>query len=467
VKRIAIAGILAALVFAPAQAQNATLDQVSREIAEIKAKNERLEAEVEYLKENAKAQRKEGAIEAVEVANLKSATSKFSWSGDFRYRNEQIETAASTLTDEYTRGRDRIRLRFGVTAKINDTITGRFQIATAGGVAGDPRSTNQTLGEDWSRKSVGIDLAYVDWKATSFMNVQLGKMPQPWTRTTSYFWDGDITPEGAAVKFASGNLFASGFYDWLNERHSNTPTSARSDSKLVGGQIGWKQPIGKTTLTLAAGYFDVTNVKGEITSGTAFTPAATPAVTCAANGAFFSQTTSAPNVVTNANTNTNGNSTYDTNGAAASGCSALLSDFGVINALAQLDFVIGSLPVVVFADYMQNSEAEVNVVAGEKLDTAYSAGVTFGKASAPKSWEAGVAYQQTEADAVFGQFHDSDFGDGKTDTNGYVVKAAFAPAANWTISGTLFINKLNNETGSATTTDLDYKRLQLDLNFKF
>ena len=124
--------------------------------------------------------------------------------------------------------------------------------------------------------------------------------------------------------------------------------------------------------------------------------------------------------------------------------------------------------MTVFADYMVNNGAEiVNVATGEKFDAAYAVGISFNKASAPMSWEVAVMQQLTEANSVFGQFHDSDFGDGRTDTSGTVVKAAFVPAANWTINGTLFINTLNNDTGSATTTDLDYKRLQLDLNFKF
>jgi outer membrane murein-binding lipoprotein Lpp len=270
VKKTVISGAIAALLAGPAAfAQTATLDQVARELAEIRAKNERLEAEVEYLKENAKGMRKESAVEAVEVANLKTATSKFTWSGDFRYRNEQIDTAPNNTVDEHTRGRDRIRLRYGVTAKINDTITGRFQIATAGGATADPRSTNQTLGEDWSRKSVGIDLAYVDWKPNDTFNLQLGKMPQPWTRTASYFWDGDLTPEGAAAKLTFGRFFAGAYYYWLNERHSSSATGARSDNKLVGAQLGLKQPLGKTTLTVAAGYFDVTNIEDQQVSANA------------------------------------------------------------------------------------------------------------------------------------------------------------------------------------------------------
>jgi hypothetical protein len=434
------------LVVSTAQAQSPSLEQVSKDLAEIKARNERLEAEVEYLKEQTKGQRKEAAIEAVEVANLKSAVSKFTWSGDFRYRNEQIETAQNASTSEYTQGRDRIRLRFGVTAKINDTVAGRFQISTAAN--NDPRSTNQTLGEDWSRKSVGVDLAYVDWKPFSVLNVQLGKTPQPWQRTSGYFWDGDLTPEGAAVKFASGPLFVNAFYNWLNERHSSSATGARSDSKLVGGQVGWKQPVGPVTLTAAAGYFDLSNVQDEqVTSN---------AGACTGfNATFFG----------GSSTSTNGNLTHS-----VGGCTRLLSDFTLVNALLQADVLLGNYPLSAFVDVMRNTKAEPFAATGEKLDTAYAVGVTFNKASNPKTWEAGVVYQQSEADAVFGQFHDSDFGGGRTDTKGFALKGAYAPAANWTLAGTLFINKLNNDTGSTgatATRDLDYNRLQLDLNYKF
>ncbi|HTE42705.1 MAG TPA: putative porin [Steroidobacteraceae bacterium] len=446
--QMAVAGVLTAMAV-PAVAQNASLDQIQRELAEIRAKNERLEAEVEYLKENTKAQRKDAAKEVMDVEALKTSTSKFTWSGDFRYRNEQIESQPNSITPEHTQGRDRIRLRLGVSAKINDTITGRFQIATAGGATADPRSTNQTLGEDWSRKSIGIDQAYVDWKALSSLNILLGKMPQPWTRTAGYLWDGDLTAEGAALKFAKGPLFVNAFYDWLNERHGTGVSSPRSDTKLVGAQVGFKPVFGTSTLTVAAGYFDLTNVEGEQVSANAAAPCTVY------NGTFFGNST-------------NGNSTY-----AAGGCTYLLSDFSIVNALAQFDFTAGSFPMSLFVDFQKNLDAKTNLVANETLDTAFAAGVTFNRASAPMSWEVGVIYQKAEADSVFGQFHDSDFGGGRTDTSGFVVRLGFVPAASWILNATLFINEQNNDTGAVTpatgasTIDLDYKRLQLDLNYRF
>ncbi len=90
-------------------------------------------------------------------------------------------------------------------------------------------------------------------------------------------------------------------------------------------------------------------------------------------------------------------------------------------------------------------------------------GVMLGKASNAKTWEAGAFYQSIDKDALFAQWVDSDFGDGKTDASGWVLKAGYAPVKNFTFVGTYFMNTLNKDVG----TELDYSRLQLDMNYKF
>jgi hypothetical protein len=132
--------------------------------------------------------------------------------------------------------------------------------------------------------------------------------------------------------------------------------------------------------------------------------------------------------------------------------------------MGQAEFGIGKLPVVVFANYARNDAAD-------DLNTAYSGGFAIGRASNPMTWEFGYAYQKTEKDALFGQFVDSDFGGGITDVDGSVFKIGFAPAKNWVLNGTYFLNSRFVDrpitVGGVARQDVDYDRYQIDFNVKF
>jgi hypothetical protein len=441
----------------PAMAQTAPaadrLEQIAQQLQELKEANERLQAEVEYLKANAKAARKDAADQTVKVDTLAStasvAASKYTWSGDFRMRRELIDAE-----ENVGRARDRMRVRFGVLAKVNDKINAKLQFSTTNTGNDTARSTNQTLGTTFDRKPLSIDLAYVDWKATDTLNLVLGKMPIPWTTTVSYMFDKDITPEGAALKWARGPIFGGVYYMDLNERDagalSTTSSAASTDANMIAAQLGFRQQVGKVTWTGALGYFDVNNVKDRVASG---------AGGCAIDGAFGAGQGTGNNAF--------GNRTYS--GVApivgsSAVCTRLLSDFNEIEALGQVDFAIGKYPFSAFIDYMKNNGVSSSV--SSEQDTAVAAGFLFNKASAAKTWEFGAIYQKAEKDAQFGQFIDSDFGGGVTDTKGYVVKAAYVPLANWTLNATYFINDrfIDNSDTAPTKT---YKRLQLDLNYKY
>lgn len=403
-------------------------DRLQAENAALKAQNERLEATTDYLKSSTQATRKELAQDAIQIEKIaaleKSSKStewagKLSWQGDFRYRHETIE--AQPAPDQT---RHRIRARLGLRAKVNDTVSATVQLATNGGT-NDPRSTNQTLGDGNSRKGVAIDLAYAEWKPVAGWGVQLGKTPYAFQRVGSYFWDGDITWEGANVKLDRGPFFASAFASWLQE------SATGSDANVAGGQFGFRHEAGPLKLFAAVGYYDVGAVQNEITTTTG---------SCAANGAFFG--------------GPQGNLTY-----AGAGCARLLNDYDLVELLAQADWTLGGLPLTVFLDYIQNQEADDE-------DVGYAAGVTLGKAARSHSWEIGYVYQDMEKDAQFGQFLDADLGGGITGSNGSVIKVGYAPAKSWTLNGQYFLN--DRRTGnSVTAPKLDYRRLQLDLNYKF
>jgi len=424
------AGTVALLTAFGAGAQEAgttaMLEQIQQQLTELKAANERLQAEVDYLKSNALGARKEAAendIQIEKIPALESAAkaadwaSRITWKGDLRYRHERIDAEEATAV----RNRQRLRARFGLTAKVNDTVSAVVQLATDGGIS-DPRSTNQDLGNAWTRKPLAIDLAYAEWKPNAQWTLQFGKTPMPWLRTGSFFFDGDITPEGTTIKFTRGALFGSAFGYWASER------SAAADSALIGGQLGARKTVGGVVWTGAVGYFDMTHVQGEIT---------TTATGCTANPVFFG--------------GPQGNSTY-----VSGGCARLLNDFNDLQLQAQADFKVGKLPVNVFVDYMQNTKAD-------NLDTAWAAGFVLGKASDPGTWEAGYVFQKAEKDSVFGQFHDSDFGGNLTDSQGGSLKFGWAPARNWTLNGTYHMNKRFVNVG----TERDYTRLMLDMSFKF
>src|SRR4051812_2877875 len=67
----------------------------------------------------------------------------FSFSGDLRLRHESFFGSGPVNGAEpATRNRERYRIRFNATAKLNDEISGGFSLAS--GDLGDPISTNNT-----------------------------------------------------------------------------------------------------------------------------------------------------------------------------------------------------------------------------------------------------------------------------------------------------------------------------------
>jgi len=448
-------GSLSAFLAAPAIAQTVDagrLNEIAQQLQQLKEQNERLQAEVEYLKSNAKEERKQLASDEVTLQTLNTtasvAASKYTWSGDVRFRHEYI-SPEENLT---TRNRERVRVRFGVLAKINDTLNAKLQISTVNSGNDVTRSTNQTMGTGWDRKPVGFDLAYVDWKASDTTNLVLGKMPIPWTTTVSYFWDKDLTPEGAAVKYVRGPFFAGAYYAALNERDSATNSMAAKDADMYAGQIGFKKLVGRVTWTGAVGYFDMNGVQDRILNGAN--------TGCTIDGAFGAGQGTGNNAF--------GNTAYTgaallTTGSSTS-CGRLLNDYNLVEVIGQADFTAGRYPVSVFVDYVKNN----GVVASQtdKQDTGVSAGFLFNKAAAAKTWEIGYVYQKVEKDGVFAQFHDSDFGGGVTDTSGSVIKVAYVPAAGWTLNSQYFINSRFVASGDSTPSK-SYNRLQLDLNYKY
>lgn len=347
-------------------------------------------------------------------------TSKVAITGDLRYRYEATsdETLNSSGIQTADRYRDRIRARLNATVKATDSITLGIGMATA--EDGDPRSSNQSLNDVFSRKGFDLDLAYFDWRFARWGHLIGGKMKQPFVKPgQSLFWDNDINPEGLAVDFSGGAIFGTAYNYWLNEE-SGPENTATADTMIHGLQIGTRLPLGSSSLMFAAHYYDLSAGQGR--------------------APFFDD---------------------DPNGNSVNADNELIYDYQVINLSAEYSTELGELPMQLWADVAQNQDP------GD-LDTAWSAGVLFGKASNDRTWELGALYQVIEKDALFAQLIDSDFGAGVTDTEGWVLRAGYAPVRNSLINATYFLNKRNADApNSAGQRDVDYERLQLDFSVKF
>jgi hypothetical protein len=392
------------------------VDRLEDENTALRRENETLKAEGERTIADA-ANVSQGAVAPVTkaVQAHDSWTSRIELSGDLRYRYEYLSDeqprSGGRTADRY---RDRIRARLGLTAKAADNLIVGFGLATAD----EPRSSNQSLGEVFSRKSFGVDLAYFDWRFAPWGHAIGGKMKQPFAVPgKSVFWDRDLNPEGLAFAFDDGFWFGSAYGFWIEE--VSGPQSARtSDVMLYGGQVGMKLPLGASSLKLAAHYYDLRGGVGR--------------------APFYAGDPS-------------GNTTVSVDGVPV-----LAYDYRVVNLMAELDIEWDRTPVQFWLDVAQNQHPS-------EYDMAWSVGVQLGKARDPKTWEVGASYQKIEKDALFGQLIDSDFGGGVTDSAGWIVSGGFAPARNWTLNATYFLNQRNVDTGTKS----DFDRLQLDLNVRF
>ena len=402
-------------------ALEATNVRLQGENAELDALADRRRAEVEALQARASAAAATPAPSAAtgETGGAGWAT-RIKARGDLRYRHARLtgeRVVDGTAFDVADRIRDRIRARLGFDATVTDSVTATLRLATGGE---DPRGTNQTLGGMGSRKPIGLDLAYADWRFMEGGRLVLGKQPYPvWQPLNQLFLDSDFNPEGGAVRFDRGRLFANAYGFWLTEQYSADPDGENSDASLFGLQVGTRFPALGGETTTAASYY----VCGS----------------CRDHSPLYANFG-------------NGNTTY-----AVGTVNVLRYGYEIAELNAQWSSTALDLPLTLTGGYARNLADDV------VHDTAWALGAYLGRAGAPRTWEAGLLYQSIDKDALFGQIADSDFGAGLTDSSGWVFKGGYAPVKNVVLNASYFLNTVNEDAG----TELDFTRLQLDVNFRF
>ena len=381
--------------------------------AETEAKEEiqELKARIALLEERLSRLEADQVVESAQVSNdvapspapqveVPAWTQGLSIAGDLRYRHEMIDDAAVEL-----RHRHRIRARINATATLNENLKVRFGLSS-GGAAND--SGNQSLDQGFSRKAIGLDLAHFDWRLIEGLQFSGGKMSNPFFRPGSYhlIFDGDLRPEGLALKMNSGSIFANASAFWVEERGSGP------DTIWYGLQAGYRDDV----FTAGASYHKFSESKGR-------TPIFTP-------------------------TNGQGNQ-LDANGN-------YLYGFSVVELFADATLEISGRPLRVFADYVTNTDAD-------EYSDGYAIGFDYRGKTDTGSWNVGYVYEDLEANAVVGAFTDSDFAGGTSDGKGHSLLAGYKFARDWSLG----FRYILGERGEAAGNERDYNRLQADLKFSY
>jgi hypothetical protein len=185
------------------------------------------------------------------VSALESAFGRFRLSGDVRVRGEDFNQ-----TGMADRNRARVRVRFGFDGKLNEDFVGGLSLAT--GSLGDPSSTNETLTNNFDRKTIGLDRGYITYNPVAYPWLSLtgGKFAFPWQRTSVTF-DPDLNPEGFDEKLSFDihrvpgvqNLTLQSMQLLYNEVSGTGGLYHGHDSYAVGGQASARLNFGIWTAT--------------------------------------------------------------------------------------------------------------------------------------------------------------------------------------------------------------------------
>jgi len=357
-----------------------------------------------------------------------------------------------------------IRARFGFTAKIGDTVSGGFRLAT--GSLSSPTSTSQTLGanaSNFNRYTIGLDRAYLRWEPRRWLRLDGGRMPNPFF-STDLVWAEDLAFDGVAatlkanlspnfLAYATGGVFP------LQETGVT-----KNDRWLTGVQAGgeWEwSPRARIKFGIAQ--YQFRNMEGS------------PQAVGSSGLTTYGQNEYGKNVRQKGNTLFN---IADPGlPAGSSPLWALAPRFRPLNLTATVDLShFDPVHVIFTADYVKNNgfdRAEILTRTGIDLEpktTGYQYRLAVGMPSmtAPRDWQIFGMLRQLERDAVIDGFTDTTWHLGGTNYRGYSIGGSYAIDRNaWmTLRWTSTKNLVDYNAG-ASGLPLAIDVLQMDLNARF
>lgn len=180
--------------------RQAEIDQYKADADKYQAELERVKSDMAELKTRAEfyETNQPGSLPETKWA-ISQAVKSLGLFGDIRVRYEE-RTAKDPKGGKIALDRARYSVRFGLHGALFDDVYYGFRLETSS----NPRSAWVTAGSSGQTSPFGkanggvyIGQAYFGWKHDDWLDITLGKMPNP-IYTTQMTWDPDLNPEGAA-----------------------------------------------------------------------------------------------------------------------------------------------------------------------------------------------------------------------------------------------------------------------------
>ncbi|MGA2173965.1 MAG: putative porin [Verrucomicrobiota bacterium] len=496
--------LLAMSIGAGAQSSDALLDLFVK-------KGIVTQEEAQQLRAEAQASRTNNPSASASKWKIGNGINSVELFGDIRLRFEdrQVHTP---IGDRLELGRYRYALRLGLRGDLVDDFYYGLRLETAS----NPRSPWVTFGTSSSgvpyqgpfgKSTAGINLGqvYVGWRPASWVDIELGKMPNP-LYTTPMTWDTDLNPEGAAerFKYTVGPVdffatFGQFVYEDVNPnrttpfltpavpfgRDANTPF-------LLSWQGGFNFNFTKDiSFKAAATLYNYTG-RGGVTNSTA-----------GFSDIFVGESTLTPNssVAGSSGYPSGPNDGFIFNQTG-------INDLLILDFPFELNFKIAKYRARMFGDFAENLDGEQRAEAAVAMganalvnnsggytvtiplqkyeNKAYqfglavgnddALGIAYGTTVKKNTWEARAYWQHVEQYALDPNLMDSDFFEGRANLQG--VYAAFAYGFTDALIGTFrygYASRIDSKLGTGgSNQDIPqvnpiqrYQLFQLDLTLKF
>ena len=373
------------------------------------------------------------AATAKKTNDLSVFDQKLAWAaktqlkGDVRFRQETVKIDGTPNNGGKDKDRQRIRARLGAYTEINSQVDTGIRIAT--GNSEDARSTNQDLDSYFNKKSLWLDLGYIDYHPDQIKNLHVigGKMLQPWVSRGDVIWDSDVNPEGLAVTYkyplgTSAELFGSLGNYTLKDNVNGEGVQFRNDLRMTAGQLGSRFSLtDNLKVTLGGSVYAFQNDQDSRCPTAGSTQCLTPAETIANTAA--------------------GNA----------------SEYRLYEGFSQVDIGGLAVPLSFYGQYVKNNEATQ-----KDQDTAW----LLGAKSKVFGFNLDYNYRDVQRYAVVGAFTDSDFAGGFTGARGHKFKVGYDIDKNFAIGATYFLTKADYASAPGYR-DANANTLQLDAEAKF